>query len=343
MSKTKIKRADGVYYRIDCAYCEKPIEFKHGEASSLHNKCPNCGIISPYILKPKTERILFELQEKLYENYDSELASEFSIASKAVKHDLEAIDKDLLARHLRINFPKRILDQMFPLLLDYVGSLLKKRIKRQGFYLAKEELVDKIHETVFIWYQEATRRTNFKIDDSWGGFLNHKITQALYANAKDEVHYSLDFMISDGKNGKENSILEIFDNDTNTFDSLKEEFYDPYASTFHIGEEIGKLLKDILRIIRKNKDKGSILYGLLGLKVLVLNLRGQQEKKMKLINTFGSQVTVTHQKIEKMLRDKLKIMLDIYPTPKEEEEEDSEYDTNKHISQFKKSEGILNG
>lgn len=127
-----------------CTFCKHSFQVEHlKEWKKDYSRCPKCKIL--YSNTTKTERKLMELQD-IY----------------------------------LVNYSPYIFSLMYPILLDYSSSILKKKfisaLKNASNpidYFAKNAVV-----LLYMDYQK--KKGKFKIKDSFGGYLFYKIRQSIH-------------------------------------------------------------------------------------------------------------------------------------------------------------------
>jgi|GEM_PF-4903147 len=145
--KNKKQTERGVLYRRTCAYCGETVEFYHAEKPS---HCPHCGSFN--YIKPKTETKLFLLQKKYLE---------------------EGRDKDVLGH-------------MYLILKGYAKSMVKSEIGGNAMTKYHYSDIDiKSSDAAVYLLEYYLTKPQFKIEQSFGGYLSKKVSQALY-NKKDQ-------------------------------------------------------------------------------------------------------------------------------------------------------------
>lgn len=163
--KQKIKKSDGTYYIFNCSYCNTKIEYKHGfpPEKCINNNCEShkTKLGSKLFDKPKTERVLFELQEEYLKTRN---------------------DKILL--------------EMFEIIEKYTASLIKKKCINK-FTLSASEISEKAFTAATLLLEQYLHKPEFLIDDSFAGYLNWKIREVLWKYADDEMNESLNKLLSE--------------------------------------------------------------------------------------------------------------------------------------------------
>jgi len=301
--KIKFKKENKTHYKIKCSYCDKYIIFEHGEARDI-TSCPHCSVVSPWILKPKTERILFELQEEYLNKLDFEKFNNYALEIKKPPHEQ---NKQIIRLHEK-QMDKETLTKMFFIVKDYSNSLLKKRIKEKGFYLPPEEFEDKVEQVTFLWYSQFTTNPSFKIKDSWAGQLKWKITEALYASSKDEVHDSFDRIVYSSKGEKSQTLDDLAEsfNITFLFTPVGADIHDPFEQSIDLVKELRKLFLLIIKSIRSGETRKDYRSSLLALYSLLFFLQNDVKREDYLYGHFGNKVREDGEKIKLILRKYLR-------------------------------------
>ncbi len=275
-------------YVFRCGLCKT--EFNSPISTPLI-QCPNdnCGLninypkIANHWFKPETEVKLFILQEQLWKKIDIDLFKKFAIEMK--KPDELDRDPEVLKAHLK-NIDTSTKDQLFFVIKDYVGSLLKKKIKNSNFYLAPDDFEEKVYQATFNWFNQYMS-SPYKIDGSWAGQLNWKIIEALY-RYKDERFDSLDRMVAnhgDSHGTEFMDMVEIF-NIKPLFTKNDKMYYDPYEDNHGLVDELNLVINRIVGTIRKTQDMSSEILVLISFLFFIQ----QKEKKIQLIySNYGIQ------------------------------------------------------
>jgi DNA-directed RNA polymerase subunit RPC12/RpoP len=125
---------------IKCSNCKHTFEEDSNWKTSLH-ECPSCK--TKFCDKPKTESLLFVLQEKLNDS-----------------------NKD------------KIFSKMVPILWGYTCSILKRKHRR--VFQPGMILEDKAWEVVSEIIEEYLQKPNYKVNSSFAGLINMKILWVLY-------------------------------------------------------------------------------------------------------------------------------------------------------------------
>lgn len=289
MALQKYRFNGSVWYKGNCGFCNQEFKYRHG---SKLRYCPNPSCdsnrniysdeISKMWMKPKTEVKLFILQEAYLNKIDLELFRQYSAE---IKKDEEERDQSIIKKHEN-QMDKDILLAMYNLVHDYTGSLLKIRMKKDGFFLQNEDFIDKVLQATFYWYERFTSKY-LKIDDSWAGFINYKITEALYKYSNDEMMDSTDKSVSDGKGGKEVKYLEVLNPNEHKFLWTKAT-YEPYVDHENVVESTGKMLSNITQhLIEGSVNKRDVYLSLIGFKFFI----NKDFKKLNnLYELFGNRV-----------------------------------------------------
>lgn len=125
--------------------------------------CPNCN--QTYWNKPGDERTLFQLQEIF----------------------LVSRDKDVLGK-------------MFEIIKRYSSNLIKKRIRTSGRRGIQASIVDDLsHEAAYKFINYYISNVNFKIGDSFGGYINLFLGGVMNPVDQHDLHseFSLDEQFSE--------------------------------------------------------------------------------------------------------------------------------------------------
>lgn len=146
--------------------------------AKLYNKiCAYCGISISYYrgekpdncpsckkdrwLKPETETRLFLLQKDYLKTRNNE-----------------------------------VLSNMYNILKNYASSIIKKMISGK-FRYDPEWIEMKAHDAVNSLLEYYLTKSNFKIEQSFGSYLQKKVKQVLYSNKNEEKHESLNQHLQD--------------------------------------------------------------------------------------------------------------------------------------------------
>lgn len=298
----RFKENGKVYFLLPCAYCDEYIKIPHGQ-KKYWDTCPHCKVKSPYILKPRTERELFELQNLYLVNIDEVLFNEYAIEIKKAKSER---NEEIIKAH-EDNMDKQILEKMWILVEEYTGSLMKKMMKKKGFYLENSEFVDRVRQAVFFWYDQFTKKPGFKIEESWAGQLRKKIIQALYSHKHEEMNSSLNDIVHNYK-GKETEVIDLLDNfdATLVYGNLS---YDPYEESIDLPYEITKILHLIEKHIRKMNSKKELRNFQLSLIGFQHYLNKNTFKLQKLYELFGNDIKRNVESLKLFVRKYLRDIL----------------------------------
>jgi len=149
---------------LTCKYCKKEFRFELKSERQVWiesvYQCPNCNI--DYCILPPTERDLRHLQAAYLKS---------------------RTNKDLIA--------------MVKILHSYCGSLIKKSFSNKIQEPGKLEYY--VHHAVTFLIEDYLSKPNFSIQTSFGGFLIHKIRQAIFGKPEHDMDAdSMDFMFDDG-------------------------------------------------------------------------------------------------------------------------------------------------
>lgn len=292
-TKLKFKRKGKTYYKIPCAYCETTIVVPHGSMSKI-TKCPHCSIESPWILKPITERKLFELQEEYMSQIDNDLFQQFY---EEMQKEEEERDEDIIRRH-REQMNDRVLQKMYNLVLLYTESLMKKMLKNKGFKLAPDEFQDKLYQAAFNWYKQFTGKPGHFIELSWAGQLKYKIIEALYSQKDDEQMDSLNRMVDDSQNHNNSSLLDVSES-FHVKPMWTNQVEDPYEEIHHFEMELQKVLARIVESLSKKGDYRDMLITLIAFKYFV---KRDMQKYNQILDCYGKIIKDNVESVQMILR-----------------------------------------
>lgn len=302
--KEKYFKDGKTYYRSICAYCDEPIIFQHGEAKNV-KECPNCQVKSDWILKPKTEAQLFELQKKYLELLDKDLHKAFCEEYKKIESEQ---DKSIIEKHFAQR-NNQLLYEMYTIARNYTSSLLKIKIKEKGFYLLPDSFDDKVEEAVSLWFERFLTVYDFKIDDSWAGYLNWKIIEALYSNKEDEQNTSLDAKVGSFSSNNERTLEDITDLAGIKFIMTPDQsnINDPFENNVMLFSELRKFLHLVLGAMR-NGSKQSYRNSILSMLSLLFYMQGDSRREDYLYSNFGNSVRSDGEKVKLALRNYIREM-----------------------------------
>lgn len=303
--QVKKKEEGKTVYYIKCSFCNHPIKVMHGQKRESIKTCPYCKNFSPWLLKPKTERILFELQDKFYRSIDEDLFRSFS---EEIKKEEYEQDEEIINSHkIQLEKNQELLTQMFFIIKDYSNSLLKRRIKSKGFYLKPNDFEEKVEQITFLWYKQFMEKPDVRVHTSWAGHLEWKITEALYLNQEDETMDSFDRVIehSGDKEQTLEDLAETF-NIKFLFRPSGEVIGNPYNTTIEISKELRKLILLVLKTIKKDGKKSSHREAILSLYSLLFFLQKDSKREDFLYSTFGNNIRSNGEKIKMILRKYLR-------------------------------------
>lgn len=201
--KTKKNTDKGVLYYRTCAYCGKTVSYYH---TNKPTHCPFCGASD--FVKPTTETKLFLLQKEYFD---------------------KGRDRSVLAK-------------MFTEMKPYAESLIKKGPLR-NFTYEYEDLEMKASEASSLIIEYYLTKPNFKIENSFAGYLKFKIKEVFY-NSKDQ-------------NEDRNMSLNAEFNDMSGESSQSRELQD-FTEKFHISS----LFYDENKALQYEQDKKDLLKGL---------------------------------------------------------------------------------
>lgn len=122
--------------------------------------------------------------------------------SKTLVPDTETSLQELQQKYLENRQDKKIFSDYFLLLRNYARSLALKEIKRKNIYLLPER-VDEICTDATILLLNQYRKEGWSVGSSFAGVLRWKVIEAMYKQANDEMHYSLNTNFNNDDNNKE--------------------------------------------------------------------------------------------------------------------------------------------
>jgi hypothetical protein len=300
----KFKDKEGkTRYRLPCGYCQKTIEYSHGEGNKLTD-CPHCKTSSKWILKPRTEVLLFELQDKYFSTLDFVKWEKFT--QEIIKKDEDEIDQNIIDDYLHQR-DEKTLYEMYMLVQRYSESLIKKYLKNKGFTIPRDILNEHIQNVAFLWFENYTRKFKYRIDDSWAGFLNTKIIQSFYSkNQKNlDMTDSLDKVITNSST-KDTELMDM--SDQFHFKPLFGDIdkYDPHKNSYDIIDELKKVIYKILNTIDQEKTKKSRRRTILALTAFYLFISKQDKKLAQFYGLYGKGVKEDNEQIKRQIRNYLR-------------------------------------
>ncbi len=293
----KMVTRDGIkYYQYTCSFCGHEILGQKGEKENI-TYCSHCKKYSPWILKPKTERILFELQEEYLNNIDQSL---FETYAQELKKPRSEQNNAIIEAH-KANMNQEILSKMFLTVRDYSGSLLKKYIKRKAFFLPYDEFMDKIQEITYRWYEQFTKRPGFKIKGSWAGQLNWKIIEVLYekTNVEESQMLSLDYIDTHSSEEKRTFLDREGIKISHLFNPI---IADPYETTIDLSSELRKVLIEMINKMNTISKFDTIL----SLLAFLYFIKDDRKRENHLYDLYGNTVKDKNEKIKIVFRNYLR-------------------------------------
>lgn len=121
---------------------------------------------------------------------------------KEITPDTEAQLQELQLRYLEDRNNKKIFHDYFLLLRNYARSLALKEIKRKNIYLPPDR-VDEICTDATMLLLNQYKKEEWSVGSSFAGVLRWKVVEAMYKQANDEMHYSLNTTFNKDANNKE--------------------------------------------------------------------------------------------------------------------------------------------
>lgn len=238
----KLHHCESKTYNKECAYCFGHVAYNKGEKPEI---CPHCSRTN-YIKTP-TELELFKLQH------------EYQTASTNYRK------QDALGR-------------MFLLLKDYSTGKIKKIMRNVMSFnedLLEERASDSAYHFVIDYY---IKRSDFCVEQSFGGLLQKKIEYALYNQAQQraDATMSLDKHLNFYSDGEEDEIDLM--NTLEVASSSNFSRYDKYLMRKSEEQDllmsIKKMLKDFTFIAEMQTNYTTMLYALIG---VFMKVHGKDE------------------------------------------------------------------
>jgi len=272
--KIKFKKDNKTWYKQKCVYCEQWNIWKRGD-KPFKCQVEDCSSHKTpagkqAFLTTTTEKELFELQ------------------------DLYFTSKD-----------ERYLEKMFEIMTSYARSLILKRCRSKGFSLSPEDLEFKSEYASYEWLDKVLDR-EYKVEDSFGGYLNYKVTEALYKNKDEEQNDSTERVVNDAHGNKGTELGE-----TKYADSINPLFSHQYRNDDNFDKKqdlLDDLEKTILLIVKEikwNKSKQTSRNTILAL----IGLRFYITKKHRLDNfysIYGNDIKILVDKMIMTIRRRLR-------------------------------------
>lgn len=192
---------------------------------SKPKNCPNCG--SGYWDKDRDEFKLFVLQDEYIKTGDN-----------------------------------KILGQMYLILKTYAKKIIVKTVKGKYFF-KKEDLEIKAHDSANKIIEYYLTKPSFKIENSFGGYMNWPIKNVLYADWRKDSYDSLNCLI-DAENELEDYLPVISEEVKQRM--IFEFEIDSISNTTTIVDELSTLIKNIKNKISKNFSYFETVLFLVGMK-----------------------------------------------------------------------------
>lgn len=268
-----------VIYSITCAYCGNEVRYYHTEKPE---KCPHCG--STDYRKPKTETMLFRLQDQYLESRDNE-----------------------------------VLGQMYIILCDYSKSLIKKNLPKDfthHYGVIDEKSVDVANRLV----EKYLTKPQFKVENSFAGYLSWRVKEVLWnrKTIQEESHDSLNAHIDD-KDGNASEVMEFTENISDSseapayltawknknqnFDNFSDWVVTEQTEQEDLENGLYNLIEKILSMVESEFGKYTKL-GLLGALLLYME-RGNTDESHQALNRyyrlFGTRLKDLLNRIEKSM------------------------------------------
>lgn len=189
--------------------------------------CPHCS--DRYYSKPKDEYTLFYLQEEFLKDRKNET-----------------------------------LTKMYTILKEYCKKLIIKSVKNK-FYFVKEELEVKAHDATVIVIYYYLSKPEFKIENSFGGYLKiGPIKSVLYADKMEDDTDSLNILVDD-ENELEDFLINLSESSRRKMivDFCEEDILDRSNT---LTKELDKLIHKIQEKVNKQYSKFIVILMLIGIK-----------------------------------------------------------------------------
>jgi predicted RNA-binding Zn-ribbon protein involved in translation (DUF1610 family) len=155
-----------------------------------------------------------------------------------------------------------ILGQMYEIFKKYAKKIIIKMVKGKYFFRV-DDLEMKAHDSANKMIEYYLEKPDFRIENSFGGYLSWPIRNVLYGDKKNDNHDSLNCMIDE-----ENELGDYIP-------SLSEEVrrkttidfeYDYLSKNSSISQELLKIVIKINDKIKKNHGRACALKTLIGIK-----------------------------------------------------------------------------
>jgi len=245
------------YYRKKCSNCKKIIRYKENEKPK---KCEYCQC--EWWDKPLTEIQLFTLQ-KIY---------------------------------LSQGRKQNVLAEMYEILKSYSKSTILKMLKGKYKY-DSDYLSEKSHDVAVQLITLYLKKPQFKIDNSFNGYLRRKVQQELFSSKKEEKHDSLNQLIKTKGDDKELiEALGVIGYSSLMPQNPSEEIF---SSDYYV-YEILKIIDRYIPIIKKKSTAISLLT-LIGLKNYIQNHGDTSKFMLQYYNVFGLKVQKAIKEIARII------------------------------------------
>jgi len=166
-----------------------------------------------------------------------------------------------LQKNYLVNRDNKTLGEMYIILKLYAKKLIVKTVKNRYFF-KKDELEMKAHDSankIITYYIE---KPEFRIENSFGGYLNWPIKNVLFSNRQEESCDSLNCMI-DNDNELEDYLPTISEETrSKMIVHFEENLIDNNSSVL---SELNKIIEKMMTVINKNFSKKHAILFLIGL------------------------------------------------------------------------------
>ena len=202
----------------------------------------------------------------------------------------------LLQRDYLKNRDCLILGEMYQILVAYSKSIIKKMLPKE-FRYHYDKIDEKAMDAAALFIEYYLEKPAFKIDKSFGGYLQWKVKQVLFNKKirEEEDHLSLNSPMFDSKSDDEKEIVEL----TELLDA-KPLFSDAEAS--YDNERSGEdLLKGIEEILESIFTEIRIQYGVLLALLVLLGTFIRLDRKGDMNNFYTYFGSNTKEHIDKVM------------------------------------------
>jgi len=245
-------------YKKKCGNCGKIVQYKKDEYPL---RCPYEDCLSKWWDKPPTEVKLFILQDNYLKDRNQQTLSE-----------------------------------MYTILKSYSKSTILKMLKGKYKY-DSDYLSEKSHDVAVQLITLYLKKPQFKIDNSFNGYLRRKVQQELFGSKKEEKHDSLNQLIKTKGDDKELiEALGVIGYSSLMSQNPSEEIF---SSDYYV-YEILKIINRYIPIIKRKSTAISLLT-LIGLKNYIQNHGDTSKFMLQYYNVFGLKVQKAIKEIARII------------------------------------------